>query len=180
MATNVDFEETSNDDGTWRRLRYVDFKSKFLENPYGDEIKFPKSECPYQFPLDKHLDDKFETCAPVLMSMLVERSYEAQGIVTDCKTVLANSDQHRDKLDYFTEFAKDKIMQKDGGRIKKDELMETFKKWFTIIHGKGGPKGREITEFMDKRFGVYNNSKDNRGWHNVSIIYDDKEQDYAM
>ena len=65
----MDFEETSNDDGTWRRLRYVDFKSKFLEDPYGDEIKFPRSECPYQFPLDKNLDDKFETWAPVLMSM---------------------------------------------------------------------------------------------------------------
>ena len=42
-------------------------------------------------------------------------------------------------------------------------------------------KGKEITEFMDKRFGVYNNSKENKGWHNVSIIYDDdKEEDYAM
>ena len=181
VATNVDFEETSNDDGTWRRLRYVDFKSKFLEDPYGDEIKFPRSECPYQFPLDKNLDDKFETWAPVLMSMLVERSYEAQGIVKDCKTVLANSDQHRDKLDYFTEFAKDKIMKKEGGRIKKEELMKTFKEWFTILHGKGVPKGKEITEFMDKRFGVYNNSKENKGWHNVSIIYDDdKEEDYTM
>jgi len=175
VATNVDFEETSNDDGTWRRLRYVDFKSKFLENPYEDEIKFPKSECPYQFPLDKNLDDKFEAWAPVLMAMLVERSYQAQGIVVDCKTVLANSDQHREKLDYFTEFAKDKIMKKVGGKIKKTELLEIFRLWFTATHGKGGPKGKEITEFMDKRYGVYNNAKGNQGWHNVAIIYDEED-----
>jgi P4 family phage/plasmid primase-like protien len=170
VATNVDFEETSNDDGTWRRLRYVDFKSKFLEKPYEDEIKFPRSECPYQFPLDKNLDSKFEAWAPVLMSLLVEKSYDLQGIVNDCKTVLANSDQHRDKLDYFTEFAKDKIKKQDGERIKKTELLETFKIWFTVTHGKGMPKGKEIMEFMDKRYGVYK-----QGWHNAAIIYDDDE-----
>ena len=169
VATNVDFDETSNDDGTWRRMRYVDFVAKFLENPYGDEIKFPRSECPYQFPLDKKLDSKFETWAPILMSMLVEKSYEMQGIVNDCNTVLENSDKHRDKLDYFTEFAKDKIKKKDGEKIKKTELLETFKVWFTVTHGKGVPKGKEITEFMDKRFGVYK-----QGWHNVGIIYDDE------
>lgn len=172
VATNVDFEETSNDDGTWRRLRYVDFKSKFLEKPYEDEIKFPRSECPYQFPLDKNLDSKFSEWAPVLMSILVEHSYEAQGLVKDCQTVLANSDHHREKLDYFTEFSKDKICKKEGKKIKKTELLETFKIWFTVTHGKGMPKGKEITEFMDKRFGVYN-----KGWHNVAIIYNEDDTD---
>ena len=174
VATNVDFEETSDDDGTWRRLRYVDFKSKFLENPYGDEIKFPRSECPYQFPLDKNLDAKFEGWAPVLMAILVEKSYAAQGIVTDCKTVMSNSDQHREKLDYFTAFAKEKVIKTTGGKIKKNELLETFKMWFNTNYGKGMPKGKEITEFMDKRYGVYN-----KGWHDVSIIYDE-EEDFNM
>jgi P4 family phage/plasmid primase-like protien len=170
VATNVDFDDTSNDDGTWRRLRYVDFKSKFLENPYGDEIKFPRSQCPYQFPLDKNLETKFETWAPVFMAMLVDLAYKTNGIVKDCKIVLANSEQHRDKLDYFTEFAKDRIKAKEGGKIKKTEVMEDFKKWYLVNHGKGGPKGREITEFMDNRYGVYNN-----GWHNVAICYDEAE-----
>jgi P4 family phage/plasmid primase-like protien len=172
VATNVDFEDTSNDDGTWRRMRYIDFKSKFLEKPYEDEIKFPRSECPYQFPIDKSLDSKFEDWAPVLMAMLVKKAYESQGIVKDCKTVMANSDQHREKLDYFTEFAKDKIKQTSGEKIKKTELIETFKLWFTTNYGnKGIPKGKEITEFMDKRFGVYN-----KGWHNASIMYDEEEE----
>ena len=106
----------------------------------------------------------------MLMAMLVERSYVAQGIVIDCNTVLANSDQHREKLDYFTEFIKDRIKAKEGGKIKKTEVMEDFKKWYLVNHGKGGPKGREITEFMDNRYGVYNN-----GWHNVAISYDEAE-----
>ena len=174
VATNVDFDDTSNDDGTWRRLRYVDFKAKFLEKPYEDEIKFPRSQCPFQFPLDKNLEKKFDTWAPILMSLLVDLAYKTGGIVKDCKIVMANSEQHRDKLDYFTEFVKDKIVQKEGGKIKKDEVLKEFKEWFIVNHGKGVPKGREITEFMDNRFGVFN-----KGWHNVAIIYDDAD-DIAM
>ena len=174
VATNYDFDQTSNDDGTWRRLRYVDFKSVFLEKPYENEIKFPRSQCPYQFPLDKNLEANFDRWAPVLMSMLVDIAYKTKGIVKDCSMVLANSEQHREKLDYFTEFAKDKITEKEGNKIKKTELLAEFNKWYLVNHGKGGPKGKEITEFMDKRYGVYN-----QGWHNVSVIYD-VEEGFAM
>jgi P4 family phage/plasmid primase-like protien len=175
VATNYDFDETSNDDGTWRRLRYVDFKSVFLAKPYEDEIKFPRSQCPYQFPLDKNLEANFERWAPILMSMLVDIAYNTKGIVKDCNMVMANSEQHREKLDYFTEFAKDKIKPKESSKIKKNELLEEFKKWYLVNHGKGGPKGKEITEFMDKRYGVYN-----QGWHNVAIIYDNQDESFAM
>lgn len=169
VCTNTDFEETSNDDGTWRRMRYIDFVSKMLEKPYEDP-KFPKSEYPYQFPLDKNLDKKFETWAPVLMSMLVDKAYQLQGIVNDCSVVLSSSDKHREKQDFMAEFTKDKIKIKSDGRIKKTELLETFKQWYNSNYGKNVPKGKEVFEFMDKRFGEYKN-----GWHNVAIIYDEEE-----
>ena len=171
VCTNTDFEDTSNDDGTWRRMRYIDFMSKFLETPYGDEIKFPRSECPYQFPLDKKLEEKFDTWAPVFMSMLVELTYKNQGVVNDCDIVMANSDKHRESQDYLMGFAKDKIKPSKGSLIKKTELMAEFKEWYNQYHGKTLPKGKEITEFMNKRYGVYKN-----GWHNIAINYDDEEE----
>ena len=36
VCTNTLFDITSNDDGTWRRLRKVDFESKFTEKPNED------------------------------------------------------------------------------------------------------------------------------------------------
>jgi len=54
LMTNHDLEITAVDDGTWRRLRYVDFISKF----YDHEGEFPKSEYPYQFPKDESLKEK--------------------------------------------------------------------------------------------------------------------------
>ena len=168
LATNDDFDDLSNSDSIWRRMRYIDFGSKFLEKPYEDEIKFPRSQCPHQFPLDKDLEKKFDDWAPIFMSMLVEVAYKTNGIVKDCKIVMDNCDLHRDKQDYFTAFAKEKIQESVGGKIKKDELLKEFKQWYLVNYGKGGPKGSEITEFMNNRFGVFN-----RGWHNIAILYDE-------
>jgi len=138
-----------------------------LEKPYEDP-KFPKSEFPFQYPLDKNLDKKFDTWAPVLMSLLVEKGYKLQGIVNDCEVVLANSDKHREKQDFMAEFVKEKIKIKSGARIKKDEVMQTFKPWYTMSYGKNTPKCREVYDFMTQRFGEFKN-----GWHNVTIIYDE-------
>ena len=57
------------------------------------------------------------------MSMLVEKSFVLQGIVKDCSLVMASSEEYRERQDYFTGFAKDKIRSKPGEKIKKSELV---------------------------------------------------------
>jgi P4 family phage/plasmid primase-like protien len=169
-CTNVMLELNSTDDGTLRRFRLVDFQSKFLENPYEDEIKFPKAVCPYQYKLDKNLASKFETWAPVLMAMLVEIAYEKQGIVDECNIVVASTEKYRESQDYLAEFSKEHIGVEQGGKIKKTELYNTFKDWYQTNHGRGVPKAKEVYEFMNGRYGHFNG-----GWHNVKIIYDDDD-----
>lgn len=170
VTTNTLFDIKSNDDGTWRRIRVCDFISKFVDKPYEDDVKFPKEIYPYQFPIDKKLDIKFNAWAPIFISKLIEICFKTNGNVTDCKQVLSASDEYRDGQDYLSEFVKDKIIRLQGGKIKKTELMEAFRQWYTINHGRGTPKGKELCDFMDKRYGNYKN-----GWHNVSIIYDEDE-----
>lgn len=172
-CTNTDLIFRSNDDGTWRRIRKCDFMSVFLENPFEDS-RFSKEDYPYQFPLDKKLDENFDEWAPVLMAMLVDIAYEKQGIVKDCDIVMSSSSQYREGQDYLAEFAKEKIRRKDGGVIKKTELLNTFKEWYQGNYGRGVPKGRELNDFMEKRYGRYKN-----GYKNVEIVYDD-EGDYDI
>jgi P4 family phage/plasmid primase-like protien len=169
VTTNTLFDINSNDDGTWRRIRVCDFMSKFVDNPYGDETKHPREHYPYQYRIDKKLDFKFAGWAPVFISKLIDIGFRTKGNVVDCKKVLSASDGYRDGQDYLSEFAKDKIQKVAGGKIKKNELIETFKQWYTVNYGRGVPKGRELYAFMEKRYGVYKNG----GWTNVSIIYDD-------
>tara|TARA_B110000027_G_C16122127_1_gene303797 strand:+ start:7429 stop:10170 length:2742 start_codon:yes stop_codon:yes gene_type:complete len=173
VCTNTLLDIKSNDDGTWRRIRVCDFISKFLENPYGDEQKFPKEDYPYQYEMDKHIDEKFSIWAPVLASMLVNITFKKMGSVTDCDIVLASSEQYREGQDYLAEFCKDKIKKVHGSKgIKKTELVEEFRQWYTTNYGKGLPKARELYDHMDKKYGKYK-----AGWTNVVINYDEDESD---
>ena len=173
VCTNELFEDMSTDDGTWRRIRICDYQSKFLEKPYEDE-KFPRSEYPYQFPLDKDIDKKFETWAPVFMAYLVKMSYELQGNVVDCRMVLSSSEKYRDGQDYLAEFAKDKLRMKEGEKIKKVVLVEEFKKWYKANYGQHNiPKGKEVHEYMDRKYGAFRLG----GWNNVGLVLDDEDDE---
>jgi len=172
VCTNVLFDIDSNDDGTWRRIRKVDYMAKFLEKPFEDE-KFPQSEYPYQYKIDKKLDEKFNSWGPVMLAILVEKAFECQGIVQDCQIVMASSDGYRDSQDYLAEFVKENIEVKPGGRVKKMELMTHFSDWYKSNYGRGAPKGREIYNFMDKKFGAIRAD----GWRNVAIMYSGSSDD---
>lgn len=171
VTTNVLFDIKSNDDGTWRRIRVCDFESKFLDNPYKDETHFPKDQFPFQFPLDKRMDENFIEWAPIFASMLVDISYERQGNVKDCDVVLASSNEYRDGQDYLAEFAKEKIVKAQGCKIQKSEVVQTFREWFQTNYGTGTPKAPELYEYMNNRYGSYKKG----GWHNVKIAYDEDE-----
>ena len=173
VTTNVLFDIKSNDDGTWRRIRVCDFESKFLEKPYEDDFHFPKDQFPYQFPLDKKLDENFDEWAPVFAAMLVARAFETQGNVEDCPSVLESSSEYREGQDYLAEFVKEKVAKSDGDKIKKQEVMHTFREWYQTNYGRNVPKSRELYEYLDRRHGRYKN-----GWHNVKLLYDDEEEEY--
>ena len=171
VCTNVLFDIATNDDGTWRRIRLCDFMSKFTENPYNNEEKFPKINFPYQYLIDKKIDEKFELWAPVLASMLVNIAFETQGNVEDSKIVMAVSDKYREGQDYLTEFAKEKIIRRRDGKIKKTEILEEFKNWYIMHYGRNNlPNGKEITDYMDKHYGKCNRGK----WFNVEINYEEE------
>jgi P4 family phage/plasmid primase-like protien len=170
VCTNVLFDINTNDDGTWRRIRICDFMSKFNESPYENEDKFPRSNFPYQYLIDKKIDEKFALWAPVFTSLLVNLAFETGGFVKDASIVTSVSDNYRETQDYLTEFAKDKVSRKRDGVIKKTEILEEFKKWYIMQYGRNNiPNGKEITDYMNKQYGKCDRGK----WHNVEINYDE-------
>jgi len=166
VCTNTLFEIMSNDDGTWRRIRICDFMSKFTdENTNAAQLV----NNPYQFPKDKGLKDKLPDWATVFASMLVKLAFENQGIVQDCDTVKASSNNYREGQDHISAFVNEMITIKVGKHVKQSELSNEFKKWFEETQGtKKKPKGIELYEYMDQKFGKM---KKGYGWSNVEIIY---------
>ncbi len=166
VCTNTLFDIKANDEGTWRRIRKVDHKAIFCENPRDDD-----PDKPYQYLIDKRLDEKFKTWAPVFLAMLVEKAFQTGGMVKDAPGVLASSESYRNSQDYINEFVRDKIRKVDGHYVKKTEMHESFKIWYIEHYDRNVPRGNEIYEVFDKKYGKYTT----KGWKNISIIYNHDE-----
>jgi P4 family phage/plasmid primase-like protien len=166
VCTNTLLDVKANDEGTWRRIRKVDHKAVFCDNPkQGDP------DSPYQFQVDKRLDEKFKIWAPVFLAMLVEKAYETGGMVKDAPAVLASSESYRNSQDYINEFVRDKIRKVEGHYVKKTEMYESFKVWYVEHYDRNVPRGNEIYEVFDKKYGKCTP----KGWKNISIIYNHDE-----
>jgi P4 family phage/plasmid primase-like protien len=173
VCTNTLFEINSNDDGTWRRIRICEFMSKFV-----DPNSPPLQNEPYQFPKDKNLKEKLKEWAPVFISMLVKMAFQNQGIVDACEIVKASSNRYREGQDHISAFIAEMVGKKkydpenDKGFIKKSELCEQFKLWFQEQNGSRKiPKGSELCEYMDNKYGKAKKYKFGTGWIDVAILY---------
>tara|TARA_B100000524_G_scaffold83518_2_gene38565 strand:+ start:6379 stop:9195 length:2817 start_codon:yes stop_codon:yes gene_type:complete len=168
VCTNTLFDIKSNDDGTWRRIRVCPFMSKFTENPVDDD-----EDSPYQYKVNKKLDERFDDWGPVFMAKLVDIASKAKGNVEDCKIVMARSEEYREGQDYLAEFNKEMIEKSQDSVVKKDELYEEFCKWYREHYGRIVPKGKEIYDYMNKKYGKCKKKM----WSGVRIIYQyDEEQ----
>lgn len=158
----------SNDEGTWRRLRVVPFVAVFTEHPVQNDPNKP-----YQFQLDRHLKDKFPVWRETFASMLVARALKTNGVVNDCDIVLSASHAYRDRQDYLSEFVRDKIVRCQGASVRKSQLSEEFKVWYSINFGTRNPSPKDLHDYMDRTFGKQRGGV----WLNVKLKYNDDEDD---
>ena len=172
VCTNALFEIKSNDDGTWRRMKLVDFLAKFISEgeTHTDSTK-------YVFPKDKSLKEKLPKWAPVFISMLIKRACETDGEVKDCPEVVAASNKYRQSQDAISGFITDKIIKVENQNgINQTSLNDAFKEWFQMNYGnRKAPKLSELIDKMIEKFGN-KNTKSNK-WHNIKIKEDECEED---
>ena len=174
-CTNTLFDIKSNDEGTWRRIRVVDFESRFIDNPSTD----PKDN---EFKKDKTLEKKFISWAPLFASKLVDIVLKTNGKVEDCKEVLQASKQYRENQDYLAKFVSEKIRpwvyndnnpEKTENKISKTNIQNEFKNWWKREYNTRCPKGQELVNYLNIKLGPYKR----RGWWGYEIIYDEYESD---
>ena len=177
-CTNTLFDIKSNDEGTWRRIRVVDFESKFIDNPSDDPEK-------KEFKKDKTLEGKFESWVPIFASMLIKKVNETKGKVEDCDEVLVASKKYRENQDYLAKFVSDKIRKsvvdsnnpEKQNKISKSVVQKEFKEWWSREYDTKAPKGKELIEYLEKKLGPYPGTGQGRGWMGYEIIYDDYDDE---
>jgi P4 family phage/plasmid primase-like protien len=174
MTCNELPEVPSDDGGTWRRIRVIEYTSKFTDNPDPNN--------PREFPLDPELLDKFERWADVFISMLIARhkNLDVQTINEPVEVRHATEGYKKNN---------DVIGQYVGDRIEKDEtstqkvmlakMYSDFRSWAhqVIVKGKKVPDRNQFKAYLEKSFGVY--PKDGKGWRGLKYksIADDADSD---
>lgn len=167
MATNNLPGIDGKDDGTWRRVRSVEFKSQFKEKEKVD----PYSK--YQFAVDKNIDENFKTWAPVFMKMLVERAFVTKGIVKDCAMVMVNSEKYRRDQDYLAIFMDKYVYEDPNGNLMEHELLEKFKEWWKMYYGDKRVMGKELFDHIHKKYAEHPTIK-SKGtvWSGLKMHYE--------
>jgi len=171
MCSNEFPEIKTQDHGTWRRIRVVNFESLFTDTPVSDD-----PDKPFQYMIDRNIKEKFQEWSPIFASMLVKEAFLTDGVVKDCPEVLSASNEYREREDYLAAFTKDKVVREIGSQIRKGQLAEEFKLWYNINFGVRNASPKDMYEYMDKSYG-----KNKSGvWKNVRLKFrDDDEEDFV-
>jgi len=139
----------SNDDGTWRRLRKIDFIAKFISNPKKEN----------EFLVDPKLKEKIKDWAEAFLSYLVHiylTEYKNGGIIQEPEEVLEATREYKKANDYYTDFYDSNIIktQDKKDKVTKATLWNRFKDWIKdISDGKTKISKKEFDTQMDQIMG---------------------------
>ena len=162
---------TSDDGGTWRRVRVIDFISSFVDDP-----KDPMYEGnPYVYERDEHIGEKLYECREAFFSHLYHyyyMEYKKLGCIKEPSEVMMKTNSYRQENDLFFQYIKERIVRNPTSIIKITEVYGDFKYWFkeSGIDAKI-PAQKEFKVYFEKKFGSHGTyANKNAGWKGIAII----------
>lgn len=156
-------EVPSDDGGTWRRIRVIEFLSKFCENP----VK------PNEFMMDLELTDKFEKWAETFMSLLIERHKKINpNCIHEPMEVRIATESYKNNNDVIGQFITDRIIINEElteDRLNISTIYNEMRQWSygNLPKGKKSPDRNQIKAYIEKRLGAY--PTDGKGWYGIKI-----------
>ena len=173
MTCNELPEVSSDDGGTWRRIRVMEFTSKFTDSP--DPSK------PSEFPIDLELSEKFDRWAETFISMLIEHHKQLNPTtVEEPMEVRCATEGYKKNNDIIGQFVSENIVRDATvtTRVMVNNLFIDFKNWAIKVGYKGKklPDRNQFKAYMEKTFGQYPVS----GWRGLRVIsatQDDEDDD---
>ena len=169
VCTNYELDLNSTDDGTMRRMHYVNFMSKFAAE--GDEYT---DDTPFVFPKDKSLKEKLPLWAPLFAAMLVKRAFQTEGEVVPCEEVMASTRQYRQRQDTISAFINEMVVPMNGQYLGKQSVNTAFKAWYQSNFGnRKMPKAMEVHDALDKK---YTKKNKRNQWLDVTIRNEDDDE----
>lgn len=122
VCTNNLMLVDSDENGTWRRIRVIDFMSVFTDTPDKNDE--------HQFKRQSNLDLK--SLAIPMLSFLIDIAMKTGGKVSECAMVTKSSNSYKDDQDKIGKFIKECIIKSDGESISKVALSAASNDWFIM------------------------------------------------
>jgi len=124
ICANFTLDIKSNDNGTWRRIKIVEFLSKFKEDPDEEEI--------FEFNKDINLIENFKDWKVILLAILVEKAYILKGKVNENIYVKNATIKYREEQDRIGQYIKECLIitNKKEDIEEYEELLNNFKEWY--------------------------------------------------
>lgn len=151
-------EIPSNDGGTWRRIRVVDFPSKFVDEPTQ----------PNEYKADHSIPEKLKAWAPSFMSLLVEMysKYLKEGL-KEPESVIKYTKDYQRRSDVYMDYIEENIMQTDdeNDTLTLTSMFNNFKTWHMDSYNEK-PNRNAFKEYMEKKFGPCHRR---HGWKKIKF-----------
>jgi len=115
----------SNDDGTWRRIRVINFNSKFVNNPVKEN----------EFKINTNLKHEVKNWGADFISYLIhiyETEYLTLNYIETPEDVMISTNQYKNENDYYTEYVNENIFETDNNNdtLTKTDIYKHFKYWY--------------------------------------------------
>ncbi len=165
----------SSDGGTWRRLRVIDFNSRFLDNPNPKHAnEFKKDPC---------LKSKLKLWKPYFMSILIHwyNKQLSEGIIEPSE-VLQSTEKYREDNNKFTNFINECISESIEDNFQSiSNIYSVFCQWWQEKYTNSNtkfhiPPEKELIKAFKFKFGPlieHKNGKIIETGYNIKINYDD-------
>lgn len=137
----------SDDGGTWRRIRVVEFNSRFVENPHPDR--------PNEFAADPELSKKFDSWKEPFMSMLIE-VYRVSGHqrLVEPEEVTACTREYQKNNDHMADFVDTCLIREEGSVVSVMDAFQELKDWIREDNIPiRAPKRKDLQVYLDKNIG---------------------------
>lgn len=142
LACNHLPEVPSDDGGTWRRIRVVEFGSKFTHTP----------SAPNEFLIDTDLSSKFDIWKVPFMSLLIEKFKEFRvQMPKEPEEVLKCTKEYQMANDFIAEFIEEQLVKKDGAMIETSHMLREYRAWITDKGGNKRLKKKELETYLEKK-----------------------------
>jgi phage/plasmid-associated DNA primase len=143
----------SDDGGTWRRIRVIDFSQKFVDKPV----------LPNEQKKDPELRGKLKTWNQGLIWLLINKYYpiyREKGLDSlEPARVKLSTNKYKEDSNIYMEFVNDALEIDDNESLSKELVWGIFKEWHSnSYNGTKAPPLKKLVEFFEN-----SNYKINRG-----------------